>query len=213
MGWLDALFPKRCVFCRALLGFAHTEPPYLCAGCQKALPWCSSQEPEVFAPLYYRDAARLAIHRYKFNGSVSYARTFGYLMAQAVRAEDFDLVTWVPCSLLRRLKRRFDQSELLARELSEQLGLPLRPLLRRKRHGRAQFRQKSAAGRRENVRNAYAARSASLNRPAPETRLLLVDDIYTTGATFQECRRALREAGLVSVSLVCVARKPSVARN
>lgn len=195
MGFLEALFPARCVFCRAFLTRQAAAPPCLCASCRKSLPWCKTNGPDVFAPLYYRDAVRSAIHHYKFNGSVAYAKSFGLLMAQVIPAGVFDAVTWVPCSLPRRLKRRFDQSELLARVLAGHLHLPLYKLLRRRRHGKAQFRQKDTYARRDNVKHAYAARTKAGNALPPDTRILLVDDIHTSGATFEECRRALQEAG------------------
>lgn len=206
MSFWDMLFPTRCVFCHTSLTREAATPPCVCVSCRKSLPWCTTNGPDVYAPLYYRDAARSAIHRYKFNGSVSYAKTFGLLMAQIVPSGDFDAVTFVPCSLPRRLKRRFDQSELLARVLAKHLQLPLYRLLRRKRHSKAQFRQKDTSARRENVKYAYAVRAKVAKAPTLNARILLVDDIHTSGATFEECRRVFQEAGWTSVRLVCIAK-------
>ena len=200
---LSLLYPPRCIFCGAKLG-RNAEKIHICGDCQKSLPYIWKQKPvqDVVAPWHYRDAVRAAIRRFKFTGAVSYARTFGWVMAQCVNSGDFDAVTWVPCSFLRRLKRRFDQSRLLAKEVALVLDKPLLRLLRRERHGKPQFRQADARQRRENVRGAFAARS----KAAAGMRVLLVDDIYTTGATFEECRRMLKTAGAVSVTMLCVAR-------
>lgn len=204
---LSLIYPKTCAFCRKKIP-RQVSGAYICPECQDTLPWYTgAQGPDLFAPLYYRGAARSAIHRFKFKRAVSCAKTFGALMAQSVHGVTFDAVTWIPCSLPRRLKRGFDQCRLLALEVSKRLGLPLIPMLTRKRHGRAQFKQPDAKSRELNVQNAFAARGKAAARLAPGARILLVDDIYTTGATCAECRRVLLEAGCHSVRFVCIARK------
>jgi ComF family protein len=162
---------------------------------------------EVYAPWLYRDLVRKAVHRFKFSGSTQYARTFGAVMAQCVRSDGYDAVAWVPCSFLRRLKRRFDQSRLLTVHIARALDKPLVPLLVRKRHGQAQYRAKDARERGENVKRAFAVREKRLKDLPADARILLIDDIYTTGSTSRECKRVILEAGAKNVTLLVIAKR------
>lgn len=178
----------------------------VCAACQDTLPWApNTQGSDVYAAWLYQEEVRKAIHRFKFNGATSYARTFGIAMARCVKAGDYDAVAWVPCSFIRSMKRRYDQSRLLAVEVARALDRPLVPLLVRRRNSRAQYRAADSQERRDNVRDAFTVRAKqSISRGF---RVLLVDDIHTTGATFMECKRVLAEAGVAKVVLLTAARK------
>ena len=116
--------------------------------------------------------------------------------------EGFDLLTWVPVSPLRKLTRGYDQSELIACSVGRELGLTPVPLLKKVRHNRKQSRLAHAPERRANVLGVYRA-------IAPEVltgkRVLLVDDIVTTGATAGEAARVLRTAGAKEVHCGAVA--------
>jgi ComF family protein len=114
-----------------------------------------------------------------------------------------DIVVPVPLHWRRRLARGYNQSEALARAVADRLGLPCRPsLLRRVRHTPQQTQQ-SPAGRRDNVRGAFAAR---LGRAFAGKSILLVDDVMTTGSTASEAARALREDGAARVVVAVLAR-------
>jgi ComF family protein len=188
--FLALILPKRCVFCRKPC------PEGLCADCRTGLPWRKSGASPVVTPLYYRDTVRLALHRYKFHGALGYAKVFAELMLRAledggVRA---DAVTWIPCSLFRRWSRGYDQSEKLARAIAGGLQLPVQKLLNKKRHSRSQTRMTDDRARRRNVRGAFAASPEAFGK-----RILLIDDIYTSGATMEECRGVLLKAGALEV--------------
>lgn len=202
---LDLLFPPKCPFCGRLLEDGQT---LLCPDCQRDLPWMQGERMVEFvdlcaAPLWYRDKVRQSHHRYKFSGVLAYADTYAALMAQCV--EDrlqgrFDVVTWVPLSRWRLWRRGYDQSRLLAERLARNLGVPCVRLLKKVRHTKAQSGLTGESQRRANVLGAY--------KPAPGAdaegrRVLLVDDVVTTGATVSECARVLRTAGAARV--VCVA--------
>ena len=115
---------------------------------------------------------------------------------------EVDVVTWVPISRLRRFVRGYDQDELLARAVAAELNLPCRPLLTKIRHNRTQSGIQGYAKRRANVLGVYRC-------PEPEAvakqRILLVDDILTTGATLSECARVLLTAGAKEIHCAVVA--------
>ena len=116
--------------------------------------------------------------------------------------EPFDILTWVPVSPLRRITRGYDQAQLLAEAVSLELGMMPACTLRKVRHNRAQSGISGQARRRANVLGAY-----KLN-PGQELRgkrILILDDVITTGATAGECARVLLTAGAKEVHCGCVA--------
>lgn len=212
---LDLLFPPKCPFCQSIL---ETPADPVCPACQKSLPWLVGRAGErkvdftqgCCSPLAYRGAVREAIHRYKFSGVRAYARPFGLLMAQCVQDRPemaADLVTWAPLSRKRRRERGYDQGELLARAMAKRLGLPAVPTLVKARHTQPQSGLDSAEARRANALGAYALLPGA---DAAGKRVLLADDVVTSGATLSECARTLLEAGAAEVWCVTLAQaRPS----
>lgn len=204
---LDLLFPPKCPFCGRLLEEGQV---LLCPDCQRDLPWIQGKAGErrgefftvCVAPLWYRDKVRASHHRYKFSGVRAYVRPYVTLMSQCVADHldgGFDLVTWAPISWRRSYKRGYDQARLLAEGLGRELNVPCQRLLRKIRHTRPQSSLKGESERRANVLGAYQmCRTAQV----AGKRILLVDDVMTTGATLSECARVLRTAGAAQV--VCV---------
>mgnify|MGYP004684468993 CR=1 FL=1 len=189
---LELFYPARCMLCGARM---ERRRPRLCTDClRRSIGWdgvCRTLAPGldcVAASLYSETAG--AVHRFKFAGRRDYAPDMARLMAAAWLRQKRprpDAVTWVPVSLLRGLLRGYDQSALLARELGRLLELPVRPMLRKRRHTPRQSRLPGDEARTRNVRGAYEAR-----RVPPEVkRLLLVDDVVTSGATLREAARTL----------------------
>lgn len=206
-GLLALLFPPKCPFCRRLLAEGED---LLCPECQRELPWTEGKQGEravefaavCIAPLWFQEHCREAVHRFKFQGLQCYSEPFSTLMAQCARDRltgEFDLVTWVPVSRRRRWARGYDQGELLARGVAQRLELPLAATLRKLRHNKKQSLLVGAAARRANVLGAYAVCGNGL---VHDKRVLLVDDVVTTGATLSECARMLRTAGAREV--VCL---------
>jgi ComF family protein len=115
-----------------------------------------------------------------------------------------EVIVPVPLHWRRRLKRGYNQSEVLARALADRLRLPCRPRwLRRVRNTPPQVEQPSQAARRENVQNAFAAPGrAELSGKT----ILLVDDILTSGSTANEAARCLRAAGAARILVAVLAR-------
>ena len=203
--FLHLLYPPKCMFCLQLL---KDEDAQYCSKCISELPEYEGADRSVpgfdqaVATFFYKDSLREALLRYKFYGMKCYGARFAKWMAVTVQdkvKEPCDLISWVPCSTLRRWVRGYDQAELLARALGEELGLEVCAVLKKKKHNPSQSRiKKDAARRRANVLGVYAP-----YEPQRWTgkRILLVDDVLTTGATLSECAKTLRIAG--AGSLIC----------
>lgn len=209
--FLDLLFPPKCVFCRALLAEDEQD---LCARCRRELPWLSGpaaeQKPEFIAlacaPLRYEDTVRASFHRYKFYGQTSYAGAYGRLVAACARVHldaPCDLVTWAPLSRRRRRERGYDQAQLLARTVAAELDLPLLSTLEKRRDTAPQSSLEEPSARRANALGAYRCTSPAA---VAGKRVLLIDDILTSGATASECARILRTAGAKEVFCATLAR-------
>ena len=208
---LDLIFPPKCAFCARIMPGGGLR---ICSDCQQKLPWLEGEAAEkkveftskCVSALRYQGRAAEGIHRYKFSGRESCCAVFGVLLAQVV--EDhlmgrFDVITWVPVSRRRKQERGYDQSFLLAKELGRILDRKPVGLLRKTKHLQPQSRLNGAAERRANVMGAYCV-------PRPERvqgkRVLLVDDVVTTGATLSECARTLLLAGAEAVVCITLAK-------
>ena len=208
---LDLVFPARCPFCRGILEQPR-EP--LCAACQPVLPWLTGKSGEsrvdfadgCCSPLSYRGKVPEAIHRYKFGRNRACGAPFGLLLAQCVQdhlTEQGDLVTWVPLSRQRLRERGFDQAALLARHMARHLGLSACPTLKKQRDTDPQSDLHSDSARRANALGAYVLLPEA---QVEGRRILLVDDVVTSGATLSECCRILKQAGAGSVHCVTLAQ-------
>lgn len=208
---LDLLFPPRCAFCQKLLKQGETG---FCSRCQTELPWivgqAAEQKPEFISlcvsPLWFQGEVRESIHRYKFSDRSCYAGTYVHLMAQCVSdhlADRFDLISWVPLSAKSLKKRGYDQSRLLAEGIAQELGADIVQTLRKVRNTRVQSGLSEEAERRANVLGAYEVTNTA---QIEGKRVLLVDDVVTTGSTLSECARILRTYGAADVVCVTLAR-------
>lgn len=149
----------------------------------------------------YEGTLRKLIHLLKYSRIETLAKPLGRLMADAMpRDERFDMIVPVPLHWWKLLRRGFNQSALLAREVSKRTGIPVANPLRRKRRTSVQAGL-TQVQRQDNVRGAFAAR-----RQVDGARILLIDDVYTTGATANACAAALRKAGARRVAFLALAR-------
>jgi ComF family protein len=148
----------------------------------------------------YEGVLRELIHVYKYGKVRTLARPLSGLLVQALpRDEAFDATVPVPLYWRRRLQRGFNQAELLARGLSRRTGIPVVKALGRVRPTPTQAGLSNSA-RRQNVAKAFRSRSVQ------GKRILLIDDVMTTGATAASCALALKQAGARRVALLTVAR-------
>ena len=152
---------------------------------------------------FYEDELRRLIHLFKYGRVQTLAKPLGRLLALALpRQQEFDLIVPMPLHWRKRWQRGFNQSALLASEISRRVNLPVRNALRRIRPTAAQAGLTNAK-RRLNVSGAFRARK---RRALNGKRVLLVDDVMTTGATAASCARALKLAGARQVTLLTLAR-------
>lgn len=183
-----------------MLGAAPTEPGPLCGACRRRPPpWESLAAAYLYLPPMVG-----VVRALKFGRGEHLGEPLSQMLAArcAPWTDRIDVVTPVPLAWTRLLARGYNQAEAVARPLARALGLPCRQLLRRRPRPRQALL--SRADRRRNLRGAFTPR-----RPlAPGIRVLLVDDVMTTGATLEAAGRALRRAGAATVLAAVVARTP-----
>ena len=205
---MDLLFPPKCILCGKLLKKQEQD---LCRECRVDSPEYPSGKDRIqfldsfTAVWYYEGTVRRSLLRYKFYGARSFATGYGRLLAMKLlqsHPEGFDCITWIPVSRLRKLRRGYDQVELLAKAVGRELGMEPMPMLKKVRHNRPQSGISDASMRRANVLGAYR----EVNRQAiAGKRILLLDDILTTGATASEAARVLLTSGAKEIHCAAVA--------
>ena len=213
---LDLLFPPKCPFCGQVQDHVG-----ICLNCEKTLPW--TEETHICrdlpgglrcaAPLWYEDLVREGLLRFKFQGASAAAEPLGALIAQCAAEQfsgEFDTVTWVPVSRQRLRQRGFDQSYLLARAACRLWDAKPQRLLVKTVDNPCQSGISGDTARRANVLGVYAIpRGAAVEGK----RILLIDDVCTSGATLRECVRVLREAGAADVVCAALAHTPRVVKK
>ena len=205
---MELLFPPKCVLCRKLLKNGETD---LCRECRSDAPEYPNRKIKLpfldsFAAVwYYEKNIRRSLLRFKFYGKRSYAKSYGRLLAMELLNEHpdgFDILTWVPISPLRKLRRGYDQVELIAKAVGTELGVEPVPLLKKIRSNPPQARITGEARRRANVLGVYALRE---DAAVHGKKIVLLDDILTTGATMGEAARVLLTAGAKEIHGAAVA--------
>lgn len=215
----DLFYPQRCVGC------SRRANDVLCRGCSDSLPYigrpfcgrcgapaafevygCSECRNRDFwfdgarAPLRYEGVGEELVHALKYRGYLPVVeKVMAPLMSGLLDGSRFDAVVPVPLHRARLAKRGFNQAELMARRVAERINAPLLDKLKAVRRTRDQV-ELSAGERRTNVAGAYAARGPIVGK------VLLVDDVFTTGSTVSECAGVLRKAGAGEVHALTLCR-------
>jgi ComF family protein len=152
---------------------------------------------------FYQDELRQLIHLFKYGRVQTLSAPLGRLLARALpREQSFDLIVPLPLHWRKRWQRGFNQAELLARVIGRRTHVPVQMALRRVRNTPAQAGLTSAK-RRLNVSGAFRTKKRAA---IDGRRVLLIDDVMTTGATSASCARALKRAGARHVTLLTLAR-------
>jgi ComF family protein len=230
-GLIGIVYPPTCIACQAATGEAQA----LCPACWRGIgfierPYCERlgtpfpvdlgggllspaaiADPPVFARARavcrFEGTARELVHRLKYGDRVELSLTLGRMMAQAGRelAADDDLILPVPLHRTRLWRRRFNQAAALARVVSHETGLPLAAkALTRIRRTRQQVGL-TRTQRADNLQGAFHV-PATMRGTVEGRRILLVDDVLTTGATVNAASRALLRAGASAVDVLTFAR-------
>ncbi len=208
---IDLLFPPRCIVCgrgddflceRCVAAMKPADPPDGPDAWRGGLPGHAGDPWPLF---WYEGTARKAVLALKFRGYRAGAEAMGELMADLAVHEGFafDAAVPVPLHNRRRRQRGYNQAELLAKPVASALGIPVRnDLLIRPRATRHQSLIADAFVRAANVAGAFAAAD-----DVAAMRLLLIDDVATTGATLRSCAAALHRAGAAGVAGLVFARE------
>ncbi len=204
-----------CTHCEQLLKIL--QPP-LCSKCSKPINYnsstelcqeCNSEERYFVmskSPYSYEGLIKKAIYSYKYYNKPYFYKLLGRLLVNFMINDNyinFDYITAVPLHSSKMRIRGYNQSELLARYISKSLCIPYIDALKRKKKTSKQSEQ-SKLERRKNLKNAFIIRKSAakiINRT-----VLLVDDIYTTGSTVDECSKVLMNKGAKSVYVITIAR-------
>lgn len=218
---LDVVFPMECFGC-------GDEGAAICKGCQKDLPrltppYCRScGQPGIDspciscremplavdgirAPFLLEGPVRRAVHGLKYRNLRAAAPQLGEMLGEHLvnRRVPGDLLVPVPIHPRRLRQRGYNQSELLAKSASKAAGIPWdKGLLKRARNSPPQVEAQGRSERRENVKDSFES-----SDKVPGCRLILIDDVATTGSTLSACADALRAAGAESVWALTLARE------
>ncbi len=226
--FLNLIYPPRCYVCQkrsekplcgvCLASIEFIKPP-ICQKCGKPVLRtvercldCRGRRisaSEVRSVAVFDGALKEAVHALKYRHGRRLAHFFAQFMAVSVDSyfSDIDLITFVPISRGKKRTRGFNQAELLARGLARQIEKPVKPLLVCTRFTMDQSRL-SPAERRANVRGAFdlLRNTEASRRGIAGRKILLIDDVYTTGSTVNECAQVLRRAGAHEVRVLTLAR-------
>jgi ComF family protein len=202
--WQDVRFirPPFCGRCGLPFDGEITQA-FECANCREMDLKFASARAAVVAKGVVLDV----IHRYKYQQALWFEPFLAGLLCRealpALREQPADLIVPVPLHPVKQREREFNQAERLGRQLSRATGIPLEArLLRRVRATQTQTRL-TKPQRADNVRRAFTLRD---DRPLPGRRVLLVDDVLTTGATTSACAEILLRAGAAEVRVWTLAR-------
>lgn len=225
-GILQLLFPLRCPVCDGIVRQAGEKICVECLGRLKLLtpPWCMkcgkklAGEGEYCADcrrrehfflrgrgLYEYESIALSIYRFKYGGRREYADYFGEQMAEYlgdfIRSVEPDGLIPIPLHRKRRSQRGYNQAELLARALGDRLNIPVYGDYLVRQKNTAPLKYENPEERQNNLKKAF-------NIPQNDVKLkrvIVVDDIYTTGSTMDEAARVLKGAGVREIYFVTLA--------
>ena len=210
-GIINLLYPKRCLLCNGLMLYGSTRE--LCGDCEKNIagyapashiyvPTDFTEIKRVYVAFNYDGDIREALHRLKFTGMRDNAAKMASLMKKANWPPEFihdieqaDYLIPIPLHKSREKERGFNQSERLAFALSKEYGIPLLNILTRDKKTEFMYGL-NRTERFENVRSAFGVLQPEIIKGK---NVILVDDIYTTGATIEECARTLIRVNVRSV--------------
>ena len=224
---ISFVFPAKCIFCGK---FIDETPLYMCRECitkikfnKKYCHFCGEpldtvfgsplcidcktlKKPyqRVFTPLIYEGATRTSIISFKYKNKISYAKTFAVLIFTEIKKSGYipDAITFVPIHFFREFRRGYNQTEILAKELSSLFSVPCIKLLKKK-HFTKKLAGLSASERRKTVKGSFCAIKSNEN--FEYNNILLIDDVITTSSTITECCRILKKEYGCNINVAAIA--------
>jgi len=227
--FLRFLFPPRCICCDTLLPFKNSVE--ICSGCMEDLPLMQKFEHKapggssigkVYCVFGYEKGIRKAIHNLKFNDRPGNAATLVDLCCFYLKSfpgdnsvpfmplSDYDIILCVPMHPGRKRKRGYNQSELLADRLAYRMNIPA---LKRVMVKTVNTQAQSALGKADRFRNLIGAFQVKAPGLVKGKRILLVDDVMTTGNTLEQCGKVLKNEGAIKVDAFVVAMRRKLSRG
>jgi len=233
--FLELLYPEKntCFFCDA--HDESIGEKYICSNCEKRIkkivppccskcskpidfnsstglcPDCSASENHFEmskSPFAYEGIIKKGIYSFKYYNKPYFYKFFGNCILQYMEDANyvnFDYILSVPLHVTKMRKRGYNQSELLAKHISKKLSIQYVDALKRTKKTLKQSEQ-TKEERRKNLKNAFAIKSPENVKCIKNSSVLLVDDVYTTGSTADECSVALLNYGVSKVFVITIAR-------
>ncbi|MBI5078442.1 ComF family protein [Candidatus Saganbacteria bacterium] len=203
--WLNSLlnlvFPPACEVCR------RSGEEVLCSGCFSQVKFMKPHM-GIYSVSVYGGVVKEALHRFKFQKRKRLAEPLGVLLVKyasqviSLRREEVDCIVPVPLHRLRQRQRGYNQAELLASVVGRYYEIPTENALERIKNTHPQF----DLPKEERCMNVAGAFKVSMPEAVYNRKILLLDDIYTTGSTVAECSKALKNAGARQVSVLTLSR-------
>lgn len=205
---ISIFYPDTCPYCLKTIGNTQLK----CEDCEKNIEYIFHQrdvdgETKCLSVFLYSGKVRDAVRRFKFSGYKRYGWNFAKEIIKAFDKENinhnFSKITFVPVYKFSKNKRAYNQAQVLANEISLNLGkIPVEDILEKIKNNKPQHSIKNYKERENNVKGVYRAKKYFSQSKG---RILLCDDIITSGNTLKECTKVLKEAGYKDILCVTVA--------
>lgn len=199
---LNLIFPPTCGICGKI-----TEE-HICKDCYKKLqPYLYFYRCEdIFYALKYKELIRSKIIDYKFNDKAYLYNMFCEILIRNKMAcefiKEYDIIIPVPMHKRKKARRGYNQTELVAKQLARKFDIPISTTILIKQKNTP---MQSSLGREDRIKNVQNVYKIDYEEKITDKKVLLVDDIYTTGATVTECKKMLKLAGAKKVGAIIIA--------
>lgn len=201
-GSIKKLVPPLCTKCSKPIDYNMSV--LLCPDCINDIKYFESSK----SPFLYDGLIKNSIYSFKYYNKPYYYKLFGKLLIDYminINYINFDYIISVPLHSTKMKKRGYNQSELVAKYISSNLNIPYLNALKRVKRTIKQS-QKSKEDRRKNLKNAFSINNTKNINKIKNSSVLIVDDVYTTGSTTNECSKTLINFGVNKVNVITIAR-------